>query len=195
MPLQTPFLADVVESYEKVLDGATSGTLTLTVPAVVTPYTVTLPAAQGSAGQGLVNDGSGNLSWATPTDVDAFALQDLSNLTNPTSVNQTLTPAADITESLGTALKRWLNGFIKSIFTSGISSTAVASNNLAGTAVLASGTATVVFATPEADTNYRISLAGNANFGFWWSAKTVSGFTINASSGKQTPSVDWLLLR
>jgi hypothetical protein len=39
----------------------------------------------------------------------------LSNLANPTTVNQTLTPAADITQSLGTAPKRWLDGFISRI--------------------------------------------------------------------------------
>lgn len=44
-------------------DGSTSGTLTLAVPAAMTSHTLTFPAAQGSAGDLLVNDGSGNLTW------------------------------------------------------------------------------------------------------------------------------------
>lgn len=46
-------------------DGATSGFLTYDVPAVVTDYTVTWPAAQASGTQVLQNDGAGALSWAT----------------------------------------------------------------------------------------------------------------------------------
>jgi hypothetical protein len=196
--MQEPFISDIVESYEEVLDGATSGALTLTVPAVVTPYTVILPAVQGLVGTTLTNDGSGNLSWTTPTDVDAFALQDLSNLTSPTAINQDLIPAANITESLGTAVKRWLNGFIQSLFVQGISSTAVSAKNLAGTVTLVAGIATVTFAAVEADTNYRISLSGNQNGIFWWSAKSTAGFTIQGSSSKGpigTANVDWHLLR
>jgi hypothetical protein len=46
-----------------ILLGSTSGSLTLTVPAVVTSYTLTFPATQGAAGTSLVNNGSGILSW------------------------------------------------------------------------------------------------------------------------------------
>ena len=198
MPYQDPFISDIIESFEDVLDGSTSGAVTLTVPAVVTPYTITLPAAQGTAGQTLSNDGAGNLIWDTPADTDAFANQSLSNLTNPTAVNQDLIPSADITESLGTSLKRWLNGFIQSLFVRGISSTAVAAKNLAGTVTLVAGSFTVVFANAEADTNYRIALAGSANSFVYWTTKTVSGFTIKSSSSvgaNGTQVVDWHLLR
>lgn len=47
--------------------GSTSGSLALTVPAVVTSYTLTFPAAQGGANTILQNDGSGNLSWVSDT--------------------------------------------------------------------------------------------------------------------------------
>lgn len=46
------------------LQGATSGVLSHTVPAVVTDHTLTWPAVQGGAGTQLQNDGAGNLSWA-----------------------------------------------------------------------------------------------------------------------------------
>jgi len=47
------------------LKGTTSGTVTLTVKAAAGTYTLTLPDSDGDAGQTLVSDGSGNLSWGT----------------------------------------------------------------------------------------------------------------------------------
>jgi ethanolamine utilization microcompartment shell protein EutS len=50
-----------------ILAGATAGTFTENVPATVTTYSVTWPAAQATAaGQVLTNNGSGVLSWASP---------------------------------------------------------------------------------------------------------------------------------
>ncbi len=46
------------------LTGATAGWVTFAVPVSVTSYNLIFPNAQGTAGYGLVNDGSGNLSWA-----------------------------------------------------------------------------------------------------------------------------------
>lgn len=49
------------------LAGATSGILSITVPSVVTSYTLTLPAAVAtSSGSYLSSDTSGNLSWTNP---------------------------------------------------------------------------------------------------------------------------------
>lgn len=45
------------------LSGSTSGTLTLQPAVVTTPYTLTLPSAQGSQSSILSNDGFGALSW------------------------------------------------------------------------------------------------------------------------------------
>jgi hypothetical protein len=45
------------------LNGATSGSVTLQPAGTVTTYTLTLPGAQGASGYGLINDGSGNMSW------------------------------------------------------------------------------------------------------------------------------------
>lgn len=50
-----------------VLSGATSGALTINVPATVTSYAVVMPAAQGAANTNLNNDGAGNLSWKALT--------------------------------------------------------------------------------------------------------------------------------
>lgn len=48
------------------IPGSTSGNIVLSAPATISvPYTITLPPAQGSSGQTLLNDGAGNLSWGT----------------------------------------------------------------------------------------------------------------------------------
>lgn len=45
--------------------GATSGFVAIQAPNTVTSYTLTLPTATGTAGQAIVTDGSGQLSFAT----------------------------------------------------------------------------------------------------------------------------------
>lgn len=45
------------------LHGATSGYVELAPPGTVTSYPLVFPSAQGASGKGLINDGSGNLSW------------------------------------------------------------------------------------------------------------------------------------
>src|SRR5271165_6482626 len=47
-----------------ILAGSTSGLLTNLANATTSSYTITWPAAQGSANTYLKNDGSGNLTWA-----------------------------------------------------------------------------------------------------------------------------------
>ncbi|MGZ3744588.1 MAG: beta strand repeat-containing protein, partial [Pseudobdellovibrionaceae bacterium] len=56
----------VAASMGNQLNGLTSGSVTLQASAVTTNYSLTFPAAQGTAGQTLSNNGSGVLSWITP---------------------------------------------------------------------------------------------------------------------------------
>lgn len=64
-----------------------------------------------------------------------------------------------------------------------------------GTATFPSGTSVIVtFATAEADTAYRVAISANANKTFWVTAKSTSGFTLNASS-VSTDTIDWILVR
>ncbi|MGZ3793138.1 MAG: beta strand repeat-containing protein, partial [Bdellovibrio sp.] len=49
------------------LNGLTSGSVTLQAAGATTNYSLTFPAAQGAAGQTLSNNGSGILSWVTPS--------------------------------------------------------------------------------------------------------------------------------
>lgn len=64
-----------------------------------------------------------------------------------------------------------------------------------GSVTLSTGAATVVFATPEANTSYYVSLAGNADEVFRWANKTVNGFDIVSSNGASTATVDWKIAR
>lgn len=64
----------------------------------------------------------------------------------------------------------------------------------AGSATLASGTATVTFTENVPDTNFSILLGGNANETFYWSSKATTGFTINSSNGTSTATVDWTIV-
>lgn len=66
----------------------------------------TLPTGNGSSGQMLTTDGSGNLSYVTPF--------------NPAAVASDLLPATDLTYSLGNGSKKWLTGTIATITTSTI---------------------------------------------------------------------------
>jgi hypothetical protein len=73
---------------------------------------MTLPLAQGAANTVLTNNGSGTLSWAS---AGSGANTTLSNLTSPTSVNQSLIPSTDATKNFGSASNRWLDGYIFAI--------------------------------------------------------------------------------
>lgn len=57
--------AGTFQSKGLLIDGATSGTLTINAAGTTTSYALTMPSAQGAANSFLKNDGSGNLSWAT----------------------------------------------------------------------------------------------------------------------------------
>ena len=71
-----------------------------------------------------------------------------------------------------------------------------------GSAVLVAGTKAVLFAAltspfnlDEPNTSYSISLSGNADENFYWSAKAMTGFTIHSSNGASTATVDWKVSR
>lgn len=49
------------------LDGSTSGVLGIKAANTTTSHTLTMPSAQGGAATYLGNDGSGNLSWSSPS--------------------------------------------------------------------------------------------------------------------------------
>lgn len=70
-----------------------------------TGYTLTLPINDGNSGQMLTTDGSGVLSWTTPT---AGANTALSNLVS-VAINTSLISDTHATDDLGSSAKMWLN--------------------------------------------------------------------------------------
>lgn len=64
-----------------------------------------------------------------------------------------------------------------------------------GTAVFGGGTTVaVVFDTSMPADDYQITIGAGANKKFWWTAKTVNGFTLNVDFAS-SDSVDWLVVR
>ena len=59
------FIASQASLSSLLLRGSTSGTVTVSPPATVTSYALTLPSVQGASQTTLVNDGSGALTWGT----------------------------------------------------------------------------------------------------------------------------------
>lgn len=94
--------------------------ITLIAPdTIAADYTLTLPTTAGASGEYLKTDGSGNLSWDAGG--TGGANQALSNLTNPTAVNQHLIPGADSTYDLGASSGPlyWRNLYIDAITATG----------------------------------------------------------------------------
>lgn len=74
-------------------------------------WTLTLPSTNGSSGQFLQTDGSGNTTWASVT---GGADTDLNNLTT-TSINVSLTPEG-ATQDLGTSSLPWDRLYVDDIY-------------------------------------------------------------------------------
>jgi len=90
------------------LEGSTSGALTMNASATTTSYSITWPAAQASGTQILQNNGSGVLSWVTPSSgsVSSVALADSTGLFNitgsPVTSTGTLTLSSFQSQSANT---------------------------------------------------------------------------------------------
>lgn len=89
------------------------------------------------------------------------------------------------------ALANTLWDTLAKVLVFGVSNTGSASFGAADT------TNTVTFGGREIDTNYQIALSPSWNATVWWTAKSVTGFTITASvaPGGAGGTVDWTLAR
>ena len=70
------------------INGSTSGYTELTAPAVANNITLTLPDSTGSAGQALVSDGAGGMSWSAVASLDAVTVP---AITGDVKINGTVT--------------------------------------------------------------------------------------------------------
>lgn len=85
-----------------ILNGTTSGVVTLKVADVAGTYTLTLPTTDGDANQLLKTDGSGNLSWTDPASGGATtALDNLASV----AINTSLISDTTNTDDLGSSTK------------------------------------------------------------------------------------------
>lgn len=70
------------------INGSTSGYTELVAPAVANNITLTLPDSTGSAGQALVSDGAGGMSWSAVASLDVLTA---STITGNAAPGETLT--------------------------------------------------------------------------------------------------------
>lgn len=96
-----------VADFLRLRDSDESDSISVAAPSMATGYVVTLPTAQGSLGQTLLNDGSGNLSWGLPASSPSFtAVTKTATATLATSGEDYViadATSANITLSLNTA--------------------------------------------------------------------------------------------
>jgi len=129
------------------LNGSTSGALTIEAAATTTSYTLTMPAAQGSAGQVLTDsDGAGTLTWTTPGSGTVTSVSVVStNGFAGTVATSTSTPAITIETTINSPVLAGNGTAISAATTTGTGSTVVlsASPTISGTlstsAISASG--------------------------------------------------------
>jgi len=98
----------------RLADSDSSHYVGLQSPATVsTSYTLTLPAADGTSGQFIKTDGSGNLSFTTPSNsitIGSTTLTLPATITALAGMHQ-IAPASNNQYSLGTDSLRWSNIF------------------------------------------------------------------------------------
>ena len=81
-------VSGIMQGYGYSVAGATVGDIKLLVPGIVTSYNLTLPAAQGGAGQVLTNNGSGDLTWQSGLTLSTIFSGDVSGTSSTTSVDR-----------------------------------------------------------------------------------------------------------
>lgn len=113
-----------------------TGFVGLSAPSNPTTYALILPSAQGGSGQTLSNDGSGNLSWLTPTVGANLALSNLSSV----ALNTALIPATAGSLAIGSAAKPFSSYFLGNATTNNIQLTGIATAARVATFPDASGT-------------------------------------------------------
>ena len=74
------------------INGSTSGYTELTAPAVANNITLTLPDSTGSAGQALVSDGAGGMSWSAVASLDVVDSATISGTGSPGSTMTVTNP-------------------------------------------------------------------------------------------------------
>jgi len=109
--------------------GSTSGSVALNAPATITDYTLVLPTAQGAAGEVLVNNGSGVLSWSAQSggslqdayesgntlEIDAFSISinnndNVNNVASIVAIQNNVAPVIAASNQDGPAIHATASG-------------------------------------------------------------------------------------
>ncbi len=166
------------------LNGSTSGQLTLQTAAATTDYTFTLPSTGGTSGYILSTDGSGNTSWISPSGIAAA----WNSIDDPTG-NQTLAMSTYTTSwnwATGTSTNNLFN------------ITSDASSNGTGSLVniQTGASSTLLPLRVRAGSNEAITVNSNGNVGIGTTAPTslfhiagTSNFAGDVSFSASTPTI------
>ena len=94
--------------------GAGTNAVTIQAPSALgASYTLTLPVDDGTSNQVLTTNGSGVLSWSTPSGSGATtALDNLASV----AINSALLPGTDVATDIGSATKTWASLYVDSIY-------------------------------------------------------------------------------
>jgi hypothetical protein len=159
-----------VRSEIRLYDNDDSNYAEVRAPAVIGSNTLfQLPDSNGTSGQFLQTDGTGILTWATSSD---GANVTLSNLTNPTAINQDLIFDKGTDATLKTKNETAATSKSLEVFT----------GNLAGAGAFGTGNLSVVTGTSANATQY----SGNAIFGSGSAGSAGSGNVNLLSGGSST---------
>lgn len=169
-----------------VLNGATSGSLTLAANAVTTSHTLKFPAAQGAASTFLQNDGAGNLSWTggsggTVTSVSVVTANGFAG----TVATATTTPAITLTTSI-TGILQGNGTAISAAPTTGSGNVVLSTSpvlttpNIGSATGSVSGNAGTATALQTARTINGVSFDGTSNITVAAAAGTLTGSTLAA---------------
>lgn len=148
--------------------GAVNGSVTIGAPATGSDVTYYLPGTDGTTGQALVTNGSGSLTWATPSGTGANTA--LSNLAS-VAINTSLVSDTDKTDDLGSSSVAWLTGYINKFIMDGSTSGSVTIQTAAE-----AGTYTLTLPTNDGDASQVLTTNGSG----------VLSWTTPASSGATT---------
>ena len=121
-------ISGIVANMSRATDMSTGSTIEGGTMVYVTDGTVNGDNLFGLTTEGTVTVGTGNQAWANLT--AGGANQTLSNLTSPTSVNQSLIPDGDEVEDLGTTSNVWRRLYAKDIYSTGTIRTEALDNEL-----------------------------------------------------------------
>jgi hypothetical protein len=158
--------ASKINTSGEILNGSTSGAVSLLPPATVTSYSLTLPSAQGGAGTALENDGSGNFSWVSYVKKAGDTMTGLLVLSADPSANLGASTKQYVDSAVSTAGGAYIKKDGTVAFTGAQSLGGNGLTNVGSVSLKGSTSGTLGMSTPATVTSYSVvwpSAQGGAN--------------------------------